>query len=200
MIAPHPVDGQIYVADLGIDQVVVYDLDAESGTLSAALVEGSVTLVPGTGPRHFAFAGGGDRLYVVGELACTVTYFDRDEHSSWTERQTISTLPEDYVGEATCAQILLSPDGGFLYASNRGHDSIAVFAVDESGRLEPLGHPETGGQTPRNFAISPDGDWLFAANQNSDNVVVFRRDQESGALSQHGEPVRVPAPMCVIFA
>jgi 6-phosphogluconolactonase len=200
MIAPHPIDGQIYVSDLGIDQVVVYDLDEETGKLGAPLIEASATLPAGAGPRHFTFAASGNRLYVIGELSSTITAFSRDEHGSWTDFQTISTLPPDFTGETTCAQILQAPDGRFLYGSNRGHDSIAIFAINEAtGRLTALGQEKTQGQTPRNFAIDPTGAWLIVANQDSDTVVVFRRDLETGQLTAHGDPIAIPKPICVVF-
>jgi len=203
MIAPNPVDGQIYVSDLGIDQVVAYVFDPESGDLvppPAGAIK--AVLKPGAGPRHFVFDETGNRLYVIGELDSTVTFFERQTTGdNWNAVQTISTLPADFKSESTCAQILRSADGRFLYGSNRGHDSIAIFGIDQaSGRLTALGHESTRGRTPRNFNIDPTGTWLFAANQDSDTVVLFQRDADSGRLTVSGDPIRVPMPMCVAFA
>ncbi|HQY30363.1 MAG TPA: lactonase family protein [Thermomicrobiales bacterium] len=200
MVAPHPIDGQIYVSDLGIDEVDIYDRDPATGKLIAASPTGAVDLVPGTGPRHFAFAASGQRLYVIGELASTVSYFTRTAAGMWEQQQVISTLPASFTAENTTAQILLSPDGRFLYGSNRGHDSIATFAINgRDGTLTPLGHIPTEGRTPRNFAIDPTGTWLLAANQNSDSVITFRRDLQSGALTRHGEPLLIAKPLCIAF-
>ena len=201
MVQAHPIDGQIYVSDLGMDIVAIYDLDRETGKLSADIVEENVKLPGGTGPRHFVFNAAGDVLFVIGELASTITVFEQEQLGNWVDRQTISTLPADFSGENTTAQILRSPDGRFIYGSNRGDDSIAIFAVDsDTHRLTLVGHQKTGGKTPRNFTIDPSGDWLLAANQDSDSVVVFRRESETGLLAQVGEPLAVPKPMCLTFA
>ena len=191
MIAPNPVDGQIYVSDLGIDQVVAYVFDPESGDLVPPAGAIKAVLKPGAGPRHFVFDETGNRLYVIGELDSTITFFERKATGeNWNAVQSISTLPADFRSESTCAQILRSADGRFLYGSNRGHDSIAIFGIDQaSGRLTALGHESTRGTTPRNFNIDPTGAWLFAANQDSDTVVLFRRDADSGRLTVSGDPI-----------
>jgi 6-phosphogluconolactonase len=157
-------------------------------------------VAPGSGPRHVVFDPSGRFLYAINELLSTVsvfTYPAGDE--TWEPVQTISTLPEGFEGESWTAELALSPDGRFLYGSNRGHDSLAVFAVDgATGRLTPAGHFPTGGRTPRHFAIDETGRWLLAANQGSGSVVVFRRDPDSGGLSPVGTPVKVPKPVCVL--
>jgi 6-phosphogluconolactonase len=161
----------------------------------------SAPLAPGAGPRHVAIHPSGQFIYSVNELLSTVTAFTYNaETGAMEEVQTIGTLPEDFEGENTTAEIRVHPTGKFLYASNRGHDSIAAFALDEeSGMLTAIGHTPTGGQTPRNFNVDPSGRYLIAANQASDNVVVLRIDPEKGALSPTGNEVSVPTPVCVLF-
>jgi 6-phosphogluconolactonase len=190
---------RVFVADLGTDRVFVYDFDADSGTLEPAEPP-SVALEPGAGPRHLALHPSGAFLYVVNELQSTVTVLRYDAAAGTLEPvQTVTTLPAGFEGSSTTAEIALSPDGRFLYASNRGHDSLALFAVEaESGRLAPLGHVPTGGRTPRHFALDPTGEWLLVANQGSDDVAVFRRNETSGGLEATGTVVSVPVPVCVL--
>jgi 6-phosphogluconolactonase len=187
------------VADLGLDKVVLYNFDPGRGTLTAH-DPASAPLAPGTGPRHLAFGPGGRFVYVVGELASSITVFGYDAQAgSLTEVQTRSTLPADFKGVNTAAEVAVHPSGKFLLASNRGHDSMAVFPIDPRSGL--LGAPRwfgIGGKTPRHFSIDPTGTWLLAANQDSDNIVVFRFDPESGALTPTGAPVGVAAPTCVV--
>ena len=201
MIASSP-DGRFVLAtDLGLDQVIVYRLDATTGQLAQA----SVTQAhPGAGPRHFAFAPDGRTLYVLGELDSTLTAYAWDAvGGTLTARQTVSSLPDDVDGQAisnTTAQVLVAPDGRFVYASNRGHDSIACWAVDtNSGELSLTGHAPTGGHTPRNFALDPSGQWLLAANQDSGTVVTFRRDAATGGLTATGAVAEIPSPVCIVF-
>lgn len=187
--------------DLGIDQVLVYRLDTADETLVPHDPPGA-HLAPGTGPRHLAFHPTRPFVYVIGELASTITACTWDaEAGILTPFQTISTLPDDFSGETTCADIHVAPSGRFVYGSNRGHDSIAAFAIDEAtGRLTALGHTPSGGKTPRNFAIDPSGHFLFAANQESDNIVTFRLDPETGQLATPGRVTDVPAPVCIEIA
>ena len=198
---PHSVnlspDGNyLYVPDLGIDRIVRYRIDLRAGTVSKA---GSVALAPGSGPRHFAFHPRGRVAYVINELASTITAlaYDADD-GGLAEIDTVSTLPHDFSGSSTCADVHVHPNGRFVYGSNRGHDSIACFAVGGDGRLDPIGHESTGGSTPRNFALDPSGNLLLAANQRSDDVVTFRVDRERGTLQPTGHRAKVPAPVCLI--
>jgi 6-phosphogluconolactonase len=188
-----------FAADLGADRVFVYELDAARATLEPSEPP-AVALKPGSGPRHVVFGSSGEYLYSINELDSTVTVLRHDTVTGGLESvQTISTLPEDFDGESWTAEIAVSPDGRFVYGSNRGHDSLAVFAVDaETGRLTPAGHVPTGGHWPRHFSIDPSGRWLLAANQRSDSVVVFRLDPDSGMPAAVGETVPVPAPVCVL--
>ncbi len=202
MIAPSPDGRYVLATDLGLDQVIVYRLDAATGQLAPNDVDGAVAHAkPGAGPRHFAFAPDGRTVYVINELDSTLTTYAWDaQRGTLTERQTVPSLPADFRSENTCAQVVVAPDGRFVYGSNRGHDSIAIWAVDEqSGALTPAGHVSTGGQTPRNFALDPTGTWLLAANQESGTVVTFRRDAASGTLSPTGAVVDIPSPVCIVF-
>lgn len=195
-----PEGRHLFVADLGIDRLMAYRVDAVSGGLEPN-EPAYAALAPGAGPRHFAFHPSGDFAYSVNELDNTVTAFAYDSSTGTLETlQSITTLPEGFEEPNTTAEIRVHPSGRFLYASNRGHDSIAAFSIDpESGRLEALGQTSTGGQMPRNFNLDPEGQWLLAANQRTDNVVVFAIDADSGSLTPTGQEVTVPAPVCVVF-
>ena len=189
-----------YVPDLGQDKIVIYKPDFARGAL-VPNAPAAVALPPGSGPRHFAFAPNANRAYAINELASTITAFDWDDESGALHAfQTISTLPADFAGANTTADIHVHPSGKFVYGSNRGHDSVAIFAVDESdGRLTALGHQPTLGRTPRNFAIAPSGGFLLAANQDSDTIVSFAIDADSGTLAPTGDVAEVAAPVCVLF-
>ncbi|HXG60328.1 MAG TPA: lactonase family protein [Planctomycetota bacterium] len=199
-IVTDPAGRFAFAADLGLDKVLVYRLDAAAAGLvpnepPAASVE------PGSGPRHFAFHPGGKWAYVINELSSTVTAFRYDAGRGALEPfQTVSTLPADFKGTNYTAEVVVSPDGRTLYGSNRGHDSLAIFRIDPAdGRLTPAGHVSTGGKWPRNFALAPGGRWLLAANQNSDSIVVFRVDSETGGLVPAGRSAKVAKPVCIRF-
>jgi len=187
-------------ADLGADKLFVYKFDRTSGKLTPNAPP-ATTLPPGSGPRHFAFAPKGKFAYVINEMLSTVTAMSFDaEKGTLTKLQTISTLPADFKGPNTTAEVQIHPSGKFLYGSNRGHDSIAAFAVDvESGKLTLIGRQSCGGKWPRNFCIDPTGRFIVAANKNTDNVVVFRIDQSSGRIEPTGSEITVSAPVCVKF-
>jgi 6-phosphogluconolactonase len=191
-----------YVADLGIDKIMIYRFNAAEGSLTFNDPP-SVDLAPGAGPRHFAIHPQGRFAYVINELTCTVTAFSRDrDRGGLTELQTISTLPAGVSVQPgySTAEIQVHPSGNFLYGSNRGHDSIVAYAIDgKSGRLTYLEHEPTGGSTPRNFGIDPTGTYLLAANQRSDSVVVFRIDARTGALTPTGHKIDVGVPVSVKF-
>ena len=184
------------VADLGRDEVMVYRFDAGRGTL-APHEPPAISLGNGSGPRHLAFDADGRHLFVINELSSTISVLAYDPgKGTLSAIQTVSTLPADFHGSNSTAEVALSPDGRFLYGSNRGHDSIAIFAVDPATRkLTPVGHQPTLGKTPRNFAIDPTGRYLLAANQASDTVVVFRVDASTGRLTAVGTPLQVPRPV-----
>ncbi len=200
MIAPSPEGRWVLATDLGLDTTTVYELDTANGTLAISAAPNAVgRATPGAGPRHLAFSPDGATVYTINELTNTITAWDFAE-GGLTERQTIGTLPDGFTGESFTAQIVTSTDGRHVYGSNRGHDSIAIFAVGEDGTLTAAGHQPSGGVSPRNFVLDPTGAWLLVANQMSDNVVVFRRDPEDGSLTQFGEPISIPWPVCILFA
>jgi 6-phosphogluconolactonase len=195
-----PANRFLLVCDLGLDQVIGYRTDLAGGTLPRN--DGPVaTVAPGSGPRHLAFHPNGRIVYVINEIGSTLTTFAYDAaRGTLTEQQTVPTLPADFTGQSTTADVHVHPSGRFVYGSNRGHDSIAAFAVDPTTfTLRPIGHTPTGGQTPRNFAIDPSGTYLLAANQRSDTVVTFRIDQDTGALHPTGQVARIPSPVCLKF-
>ena len=187
-------------ADLGLDKVLVYRFDAAAGKL-APNDPPWAKVAPGAGPRHFAFHPSARFAYVINELDSTVTAFRYDaKGGALTSVETVSTLPDGFDGQNTTAEIEVHPSGRFLYGSNRGHDSIVIFAVDgEKGTLRYVGHQSTGGKTPRNFGVDPTGRYLLAANQATDNIVVLRVDAETGQLHETGHSVSVPSPVCVVM-
>jgi 6-phosphogluconolactonase len=206
--APHahcmnvdPADRYVVAADLGTDQVVIYQYDRQSGLITPNPRMPAASVKPGAGPRHFAFHPQGKFGYVINELNSTVTAFTYDgQNGALKAMQDISTLPADFRGESTTAEIVVSPDGKFLYGSNRGHDSIAVFSIHEqTGQLTVVSHHSTLGKEPRNFAIDPTGTYLVAANQRTGNVVVFQIDRTSGKLAPTGHQIEIPTPVCVTF-
>jgi 6-phosphogluconolactonase len=201
----------VYVADLGLDRVLRYGFDATNGTLSTAPVQSnwshsvldlSAKLARGTGPRHAAFSRNGAQMYVLGELQSTVTAFHMigPDDSVPTAFQRISALPKGFSGRNDAAEIVLHPSGKFLYTSNRGNDTIAVFNVHQpGGRLSLAANIPTVGKEPRHFAIDPSGRYLLAENQLSNNIVVFKIDAATGSLTPTGQVVEVPSPVDIAF-
>lgn len=186
-------------ADLGLDKVLVYKLDRDAGTLTPN-EPAFAKVPPGSGPRHLSFTPNGKFAYVNGEMSNTVIGMKYDpKRGAFEVMQTLSTLPEDWHGASTTAQTEVHPNGKFLYVSNRGHDSIAIYQVDRSGRLTYIENVSTGGKTPRNFEIDPSGKFLVAANQDSNNLVVFKIDAKTGRLKKTGNEIRVGKPVCVKF-
>ena len=188
------------VADLGLDELLVYRFDSAKGTLTPndppfALVE------PGAGSRHFVFHPEGKHAYTLNEMGGNITVLSYDSaKGSLRSEQLISSLPKDFKGKNDSAEIASSSDGKFLYASNRGPDNIAVFAIDPGRKtLKLVEHVSTKGKTPRNFVIDPSGRYLLAANQESNNIVVFRIDAKTGRLSETGQVIAVPSPVCIVF-
>jgi len=200
-ITPDPTNRFALTCDLGLDKVLVYRLDLQQGKLLANDPPwGQVP--PGAGPRHLDFHPNGRWVYVINEIDSTLTTFAYDAaRGALHPLQTISTLPPDLPADHnTCADIHVHPSGRFVYGSNRGHDSIAIFAVNEqTGTLSPLGHTSTQGHIPRNFGIDPTGTFLFAANQESDTIVSLRLDPQTGGLTSTGHVTSVPKPVCVRF-
>ncbi len=195
-IVPDATGRYAVVADLGQDRVLVYRLGEDGGLHPAD--RPTVDLAPGAGPRHFVFHPGGTRAFVINELGSTVTAFDWDAaQGRLTETQTITTLPEDFVARNDSADLHVHPNGRFLYGSNRGHDSIAVFEIASDG-LRPVQHIHTGGHWPRNFCIHDR--FLLVANRHTDHIAVFEIDEVTGKLSATGQGLDMPSPVCICFA
>jgi 6-phosphogluconolactonase len=195
--------GQKYAlaADLGLDRLFIYQFDAASGKLTLNPNQPWAQAVKGAGPRHFDFHPNGKFVYLINELNATMMAFAYDAaRGTLTELQTLSTLPAGYAGTKSCADVHVSPDGRYLYGSNRGHDSLVIYAIDAStGKLTLVGHQSTQGKTPRNFGLDPTGAYVYVCNQDSNSIVTFRRDAASGQLTPTGQVTSVPAPVCIKF-
>jgi 6-phosphogluconolactonase len=187
-----------YSCNLGTDKIMIYRFDSKKGKLTANQ-QPWVQVKPGAGPRHFTFHPSGRYAYVMNELDSTVTAFALDStNGTLKEAQTVHTLPQGFSEMNTTADIHVSPSGKFLYGSNRGHNSVVVFEIEErTGKLRFIEHVATGGRTPRNFAIDPTGTFLLAANQDSDTIVSFRLDPGTGRLKPTGYVAEVPSPVCL---
>jgi 6-phosphogluconolactonase len=190
----------VFVPDLGLDRVLGYRVDSASATITPNDPP-FASVTPGSGPRHMEFHPNGRFAFVNSEMGSLVTVFAYDSaRGSLKDLQTISTLPKDFTETNNTAELEVHPNGAFLYVSNRGHDTIAVFSINPGdGKLTFVEHVPTQGKTPRNFAIDPTGAYLFAANQNTDNVVVFKVDQKTGRLTPTGTAVEVDAPVSLVF-
>jgi len=196
-----PDNHYLFTADLGLDQVIGYRIDASRGGM--ATDDPQITkIAPGSGPRHVAFRPDGRFLYVLNELTSNVVAFRYDATKGTNEEmQTISTLPADFKGNNSGAEIMVHRSGNYLYTSNRGHDSIAIFRIDlTSGKLTAIGHASTRGKTPRGFAIDATGQWLFAGNQETDNMSLYRIDLKTGNLNPVGDPIETFTPVSIVFA
>lgn len=191
--SPH--SSLVYAADLGADKLFSYEIDKSAEKLVPA-VQPFVKLPPGSGPRHFDFSKDGRFCYVVNELSSTIDVFSNN-NDKLSGIQTIRTIPDSFTGMNYCADIHISPDGIFLYASNRGMNSIAVFSRDDQGKLKLLANVPTEGDWPRNFVLDPTGRYILAANQKSHNITVFRLD--NGIPVFTGKELKIPAPVCLEF-
>lgn len=195
-IAPNNKD--VFVPDLGTDKIMAYALDTQTGQLLAQSTP-FVSSAPGSGPRHFTYHPNGKFAYVIEEMGGTVTGFNY-KNGTLKAFQTIATLPEDYNGQKSCADLHISPDGQFLYGSNRVHQSLVIYRINQkTGQLTFVAHQAVNGKTPRNFAIDPTGNFVLVANQDTDNVVVFRRNKKTGALTPTGKEIGVSMPVCLVF-
>ena len=191
----------VLACDLGVDKIFTYRLDPETATLAPG-TPAFTPVKPGAGPRHFAFAPDGRYAFMIAEMGSSITAYRYDAaNGSLTETDSASTLPANFQGENTSAAVRVHPNGRFVYGSNRGHDSIAVFAFDEpKGRLALVEIVPSGGKGPRDFALSPDGRWLVAAHQYSNSLTVFRVDPATGRLTATPQTASVSMPVCVLFA
>ena len=187
------------VADLGLDQVITYKLDAAKGTLTQQ--PDPFRTKPGAGPRHLAFDSSGRHVYIVNEIDSTITLADYDAATGrLTEKQTLPLLPPDFKNLSTAAEVVIHPSGKFLYASNRGHDSLALFAIAPgTGQLTFVEYMREGVKHPRHFAIDATGNWLLCANRDADTITVYRIDPANGHLSTTNNTVKVPMPTCIQF-
>jgi 6-phosphogluconolactonase len=193
-----PGTDRIFVADLGTDAVAVYHLDKNKPQLIKASIP-EIRLNPGSGPRHMAFHPEKKFLYIANELSNTVTVVSLNKDGSFTTVETVSAIPDDYKKTNTCADIHISNDGRFLYVSNRGLNSIAIFAVNqENGKLKPIGQEPVKGENPRNFTLSPDENYLLVANQTTQNIVAFKRDKITGTLT-YSDQIKAFTPVCLLF-
>ncbi len=189
----------VFAADLGLDQILAYRLDADAATLTPHTPPFTRT-PPGAGPRHLTFHPNGQVLYAINELKNSVTVFDYNEDKGeLTTQQTISTLPGDFTGTSHCADVKITPNGRFLYGTNRGHDSIAAYRIGDDGRLTLNEIVPSLGNGPQNLLISPDGKFLLCANMPGNNVAVFEIDSELGTLTSVGEPTTMPRPSCMML-
>lgn len=204
--APHahcsvvsPDNKYVYAADLGLDQILIYKLDSAKGTL-APNAQPFVRTPPKAGPRHLTFHPNGKWLYVINELANSVTQFEYLPDSGMLiERDTISTVPPDFKGTSHTADLKITPDGKFLYGTNRGHDSIASYKIADDGKLTLLNIDPSLGKGPQNLAITPDGLWLLCANMPGNNLALFKINPQSGAIQPHGTPTSIPSPSCIML-
>ncbi len=186
----------LFVSDLGLDAVKQY---AHGSVVWEPAAQHSIDLPVSAGPRHLTFNTDGSFLYVINELNATITVFQKDEAGNYLAIQTESTVAANWEGAKSCADIHLSPDGRFLYGSNRGENTIVIFEVDQlTGKIRLLGRESVRGDWPRNFTLSPDGNHLLVANQYSNNITVFKRDLESGML-EYSTEIKMPNPVCLVF-
>jgi 6-phosphogluconolactonase len=189
-----------FVPDLGLDKLMVYTFDRTRGRLephAAAWIK----VKPGAGPRHVALHPGGTFAFLINELDSTLAALSFDARKGvFRELQVVPTLPAGFQGESTCADVQVAPSGRFVYASNRGHDSLVIYKIDRrTGKLAYVGHQSTLGRTPRQFEIDPTGRFLLVGNQDTDTIVPFRIDPTTGALAPNGQALQVPTPVCVKF-
>ncbi|ADB41692.1 lactonase family protein [Spirosoma linguale] len=191
----------VYVADLTTDKVNIFDVDTKSSTVKPASTP-YASVKPGSGPRHFTFHPNGKYAYLVEELTSTVAVFSRNPKTGALTLldDNIKTLPDGFSGQNTSADIHIDPSGKFLYFSNRGANTLAIFSIGNDGRLTKVGDQPTEGKTPRNFLIDPKGDFVFVGHQDTDNITIFKRDKKTGLLTYTGQSVKVPAAVCILMA
>lgn len=198
MVSTDPAGKHVYVTDLGLDRIVIYDLDRTSGKLHQ-IKNGIATVPVGSGPRHFTFSSDGTKMYVINELNSTLSFFNVDSDGGLVLTQTISTLREGFKGKSFCADIHIGKNGKYLYGSNRGENTIVTYMIGPDGKLSTAGHTTCGGEWPRNFVIDPSGKYLLVANQNSGNIVIFAIDEKTGLPVEPGKDFKIKAPVCLKF-
>ena len=199
MISFDPAGKRVYVTDLGLDRIVIYNFDPVSGRLQH-IPNGIVKLPKGAGPRHFVFSSDGTKMYVINELNSTISVFDVDANGELKSIQTLTTLSEEFKGESFCADIHIGKNGDFLYGSNRGENTIVTFMIGTDGLLSVAGHTSCGGDWPRNFVIDPSGNYLLVGNQKSGNISLFRIDEKTGIPIEPGKDYEITTPACLRFS
>jgi 6-phosphogluconolactonase len=198
MIMHDPAGKHVYLTDLGLDRIMIYDLDKNTGKMN--LIDNGIVNVPkGSGPRHFVFNTSGTTMYLINELGSTMMVFEVDEHGGLILKHTISTLEENFQGKSYCADVHISRDGKYLYGSNRGENSIVVFNIDNDGLLSVAGRTSCGGNWPRNFVIDPSGQYLLVGNQRSDEISLFRIDDKTGIPEGPVNKISFKSPACLKF-
>lgn len=198
MIQQDPAGKHVYVTDLGLDRIMIYDLDVNSGEL-VLKENGIVNVKKGSGPRHFVFNASGSKMYLINELGSTMMVFDVDDTGGLALKQTLTTLGEDFQGKSYCADVHISSDGKFLYGSNRGENTIVIYKINSDGSLSLAGRSTCGGDWPRNFVIDPSGRFILAGNQRSDQISVFRISSNTGVPRGPVETAVMKAPACLKF-
>ncbi len=198
MIQQDPAGKHVYVTDLGLDRIMIYDLDVSSGKL-VLKENGIVNVEKGSGPRHFTFNASGSKMYLINELGSTMMLFDVDENGGLELKQTLTTLAESFGGKSYCADVHISGDGKFLYGSNRGENTIVVYSINNDGSLSIAGRSSCGGIWPRNFVIDPSGRFLLAGNQRSDQISVYRINSTTGLPEGPVATAKMKAPACLKF-
>ncbi len=196
MISFGPNGKKVYQTDLGLDRIVIYDFDSQTGKLTQS---GVVNFPKGTGPRHFVFNSAGTKMYVICELNSTISALDVDKDGGLKIIQTLTTLADDFKGESNCGDVHLGNNEQFLYGSNRGENTIVVFKIEPDGKLKLAGRTSCGGDWPRNFVIDPSGKYLLTANQKSGNIVLYKIDQKSGLPVATSREFKIDAPVCLKF-
>jgi len=198
MIQHDPSGKKVYVTDLGLDRIMIYDFDKNTGKLNLETND-TVKVEDGSGPRHFTFSNDGSKMYVINELGSKMMSFDVDAKGGLKLLQTLPTFREGYMENNYCADIHLSSDGRFLYGSNRGENTIVTYRVEKDGTLSLAGHTSCGGNWPRNFTLDPSGKFLLVGNQKSNEISVFRLDRKTGLPIEPAKNYKVSAPACLKF-
>lgn len=199
MISADPHGRKVYLTDLGLDRIVIYDFDSDGGQLHQ-IPNGIVTLPEGSGPRHFVFNSKGSRMYVINELNSTLSVFNVDNSGELRAIQTVKTIDENFNGESFCADIHIGKNGDYLYGSNRGENTIVTFRILEDGTLNTIGRTPCGGSWPRNFVIDPSGKYLIVGNQRSDNISIFSLNEITGLPVETVNGYKVITPACLKFS
>jgi len=198
MISFDPAGKKVYLTDLGLDRIVIYDFNSVSGHLQQ-IQNGIISFPKGSGPRHFVFNSSVSKMYVICELNSTISVFDVDAKGGLKSIQILTTLAEGFKGESFCADIHLGNNGQYLYGSNRGENTIVVFRVGPDGKLTLSGRTSCGGNWPRNFVIDPSGKYLLVGNQKSGNISLFKIDEKTGVPIESGKGYKLNAPACLKF-